>query len=270
MAMVALSQEARSHLERYLQQIRTALQEHPSVDADEVERDVLGHIAAELSGQPEPVGATRLLRVLDRLGAPDEWLPADQPAAWQRPFDAVRSGPGDWRLALITFATFVAAPALFMGRVMLWPLPPILFVLSFVLARVTLALFAEHKEPIGPRRWLIYPPLTVWYGGFIVALFGGPALFSAVFASEDGVLRSWLLGWLGEPTAMGIVAALACLLGVWWIVLGLLLTRFVGGVRAVFWPFAERFERRHAVRVAVIGASVVAVSGAMLAVVIWS
>jgi hypothetical protein len=270
MAMVALSQEARSHLERYLQQIRTALQEHPSVDADEVERDVLGHIAAELSGQPEPVGATRLLHVLDRLGAPDEWLPADQPAAWQRPFDAVRSGPGDWRLALLTFATFVAAPALFMGRMMLWPLPPILFVLSFVLARVTLALFAEHREHVGSRRWLIYPPLVVWYGAFIVALFGGPALLTAVFASNDLALRSWLLHRLGTPATTGIVAAIAGLLGAWWIVLGLLLTSVVGGVRALFWPFAEWFDRRHAVRVSISGAFVIAISGAILAVLLWS
>jgi hypothetical protein len=270
MAMVALSQEARSHLERYLQQIRTALQEHPSVDADEVERDVLGHIAAELSGQPEPVGATRLLHVLDRLGAPDEWLPVDHQAAWQRPFEAVLSGPGDWRLAIVTFTTFVAAPLLFMGRVMLWPLPPILFVLSFVLARITLALVAEHHEQVGSRGWLIYPPLAVWYGAFIVALVGGPALLTAVFASEDVTLRSWLLRWLGEPTWMGIAAVIACLLGTWWMVLGLLLSRFVGGVRAVFWPFVEWFERRHAVGVALVGLSVVAVSGAILALLMWS
>jgi hypothetical protein len=270
MAMVALSQEARSHLERYLQQIRTALREHPSVDADEVERDVLGHIAAELSGQPEPIGETRLLHVLDRLGSPNEWLPLEQQTTWQRPFEAVRSGPGDWRLAILTFATFAAGPALFMGRVMLWPLPPILFVLSFVLARVTLALFTEHKEQVGPRRWLIYPPLVVWYGAFVVALVGGPALFAAVFASEDFTLRGWLLRWLGEPRWIGIVAAIASVLGVWWIVLGLLLSRFVAGTRAVFSPFVEWFDRRHAVRLALVGLFIVAVSSATLALLMWS
>jgi hypothetical protein len=36
--------------------------------ADEVERDVLGHIETELAGQPEPVDAGQLLDVLDRLG----------------------------------------------------------------------------------------------------------------------------------------------------------------------------------------------------------
>jgi hypothetical protein len=269
MAMVALSQEAQSHLERYLQQIRAALHDHPSVDADEVERDVLGHIAAELSGQPEPIGAARLLHVLDRLGAPDQWLPDEQPA-WRRPFEAVRSGPGDWRLALLTFATFIGAPALFLGRVMLWPLPPILFVLSFLLARVTLALFAEHGEQVGSRRWLIYPPLIVWYGAFILAVVGGPVLLTAVFASEDVTLRRWLLGWLDEPIWIRIAATLACLLGIWWTALGLLLRRFVGGVRAIFSPFADWFDQRQAMRIALVGLSVVAVSGAILALLKWS
>ncbi len=269
MAMVALSQEAQSHLERYLQQIRTALHEHPAVDVAEVERDVLGHIAAELSGQPEPIGAARLLHVLDRLGAPEEWLPDEQPV-WQRPFDAVRSGPGDWRLPLLTFATFIAAPALFMGHMMLWPLPPILFVLSFVLARVTLALLAEHGERIGPRGWLIYPPLIVWYSAIILTVVGGPVMLTTVLASEDVALRGWLLGWFDAPTRAQIIAVLACLLGTWWIVLGLLLTTFAGSVRTVFWPFVDWFDRRHAMRIAIVGLSVFAVSGAMLALLTWS
>jgi hypothetical protein len=269
MLMVALSQEAQSHLERYLQQIRTTLREHPSVDADEVERDVLGHIAAELSGQPEPIGATRLLNVLDRLGAPDEWLPDENQPAWQHPFDAVRSGPGDWRLPILTFATFVAGPALLMGP-MIWPLPPLLFALGFVLARVTLSLFAQHGEQVGPRGWLVYPPLVVYCGGFLVALVGGPVLLTAVFVSDDPMLRSQALGRLGEPTWMHITALVVFLLGTWWMVLGLLLRRFVGGVHAVFWPFADWFERRHAMGVVRLGAIACAVSGVILALLIWS
>jgi len=47
--MVALSPEAQSHLERYIRQIKMVMREHSSVDADEVERDVVGHIEAELA-----------------------------------------------------------------------------------------------------------------------------------------------------------------------------------------------------------------------------
>jgi hypothetical protein len=83
---------------------------------------------------------------------------------------------------LLTFGCFAATPALFLGQIVLWPLPPILFAISFLLARVTLALFDEHGEQVGPRRWLIYPPLVVWYGALVVALVGGPVLLASVFA----------------------------------------------------------------------------------------
>jgi hypothetical protein len=270
MLMVAFSQEANSHLERYLRQIRTALREQPSVDADEVERDVLGHIDTELSGQPEPIGAARLLHVLDRLGAPDQWLPVESHPAWRRPFEAFRSGPGDWRLAVLTFACFVAGPALFMGRLILWPLPPLLIVISFLLARVALALFDEHGEQIGPRRWLIYPPLVVWYGALVVALVGGPVLLISVFVSDDPVLRSRLLSWPGGPAWMRVLCLMGFLLGIWWMLLGLLLRRFPRGVPAAFRPFADWFERRHAMRVALLGVCAFVLSGAILALLTWS
>ena len=270
MLMVALSQEAQSHLERYLRQIKVALRGNPSIDADEVERDVLGHIDTELCGQPEPIGATRLLHVLDRLGPPDEWLPVEDHPAWRRPFEAFQSGPGDWRLAYLTFGSFVAGPALFMGRMILWPLPPLLFALSFLLARVTLALFDEHGEQVGPRRWLIYPPLVVWYGAFVVALVGGPVLLTTIFVSDDLMLRSGLIRWLGGPTWMPVLCSFMLLFGTWWMLLGLLLSKFLGGVHAAFWPFADWFERPHAMRVALLGSVVFVLSGAILALLKWS
>ena len=270
MLMVALSQEAQRRLECYLLQIKTALRGHPSIDADEVERDVLGHIDTELSGQPEPIAATRLLHVLDRLGPPDEWLPVEDHPAGQRPFEASRSEPGDWRLAYLTFGSFVAGPALFMGRMNLWPLPPLLFVLSFVLARVTLARFDEHGEMVGPRRWLIYPPLVMWYGGFVAALVGGPVLLTTIFVSNDPMLRSALLRWLGEPAWTRGLCSFVVLLGTWWMLLGLLLGKFLGGVHAAFWPFADWFERRHAMRVAFLGLALFVLSGATFALLGWS
>lgn len=270
MLMVVLSPEAQSHLERYVREIKTALRGHPSIDADEVERDVLGHIDTELSGQPEPIGTSRLLPVLNRLGAPVEWLPVDDQPAWRRPVEAFRSGPGDWRLPSVTLAIFLAGPVLFMGRMMLWPLPPLLFGLSFLSARVTLALFAAHDEQLGVRRWLVYPALIVWYGAFIVALAGGPVLLTAIFVADDPVFRTRLTGWFGEPASIGILCSIGVLLGIWWMVLGLLLGQFPRGVHAVFRPFADWFERGHAVRVVLLGVGVFGLSGAMLALLTWS
>ena len=269
MVMVALSQEAQSHLERYLMQIKTALRGHPSIDADEVERDVLGHIDAELSGQPEPIAASRLLQVLDRLGTPNQWVPADDRAGWHRPFEAFSSGPGDWRLACLTFGLFLAGPTLFMGAMTLWPLPPVLMVLGFLTARVTLALFDERGEPVGVRRWLIYPPLLIWYVVFIVGLFGGPVLLIVVFGSDDPAMRSWLFRWLGQPVQTRIPFLILLLLGIWWAFLGLVLRLIAGVVQAVFWPFADWFEGRHAMRVTLIGLSLMVISGAILGVLLW-
>ena len=118
MMMVALSPDAKGHLDQYLKQIRMALSGRESIDADEVERDVLSHIDAELSGVSEPVPAHRLLAVLDRLGEPNEWVPAEE-AAWRRPFTALRSRPGDWRLAFVSFGSLVLTLILMTGRVML-------------------------------------------------------------------------------------------------------------------------------------------------------
>jgi hypothetical protein len=268
MLMVALSPEAQSHLERYLRQIKTALRGQPSIDPDEVERDVVGHIDTELSGQPEPIAVSSLLDVLDRLGAPDEWLPAETHAAPPRA-SSLRSGPEDWRLAYLTLAIFLAGPALFFPMI-LWPLPALLFVLSFLCARVTLARSAEQDEQLGARRWLVYPALVVWYGMFLVALVGGPVLLTTVFVADDPMLPSRLARWFGEPAWIGALCSIGILLGIWWMLLGLLLGKFPRGVHAAFRPFADWFEPRHAIRVSLVGGALFALTGAILALRMWS
>jgi len=266
--MVALSPEAQSHLERYIGQIRTALRGQPSVDPDEVERDVLGHIETELAGQSKPVDAGQLLDVLDRLGSPDEWLPSESHNALQPPAAAL-SRREEWRLAFLTLAIFLAGPALFFPMI-LWPLPPLLFALSFLCARVTLARSAEQDVQLGASRWLVYPALIVWYGIFLLALAGGPLLLTAVFVSDDPMLPRRLSGWFGEPAWIGALCAFGALLGVWWMLLGLLLRRFPRGVRASFRPFADWFEQRHATGVSLVGGALFAVAGAILALRLWS
>jgi hypothetical protein len=268
MVMGTLSPEAQNHLERYVAQIKTALRGHPSVDPAEVERDVLGHIETELAGQATPVDAGQLLDVLDRLGSPEEWLPGESHEAVQRPA-APLSRAEEWRLPYLTVAIFLAGPALFLPMI-LWPLPPLLFLLSFLCARVTLARSAEQNEWLGARRWLVYPALLVWYGMFLIALVGGPALFTAVFMSDDPMLPSRLNEWFGEPAWTGALYLFCALLGMWWILLGLVLRTFPRGVHAAFRPFADWFGQRHATRLSLAGGALFAVSGPILALRLWS
>jgi hypothetical protein len=136
--------------------------------------------------------------------------------------------------------------------------------------RVTLARAAEQDTQLGARRWLVYPALVVWYGMFLIALVGGPALLAAVFMSNDPLLPSRLTGWFGEPFWLGALCSIGALLGSWWMLIGLLLRTFPRGVHATFRPFADWFERRHATRVSFAGGTLFAISGTVLAFRLWS
>ncbi|MHC4860853.1 MAG: HAAS signaling domain-containing protein, partial [Planctomycetota bacterium] len=82
--MTTLSLEARSLLDRYLAQIRLSLGGSASVDAEEVKRDVREHIEAEIGDREEPVAASELQRILDRLGDPEQWVGEDEIPLWRR------------------------------------------------------------------------------------------------------------------------------------------------------------------------------------------
>ncbi len=252
MAAPAFSPDAQARLDRYLQQVRAALRGHPAIDADEVERDVLSHIDTELSAQAGPVSFVSLAQVLERLGPPDQWVSTDATVAAPLPPAAGSRGTG-WRLPLLTIGLFMAGPALFLSPRMLWPLPPLLLVSSLLLARVTVAVFDERREPADARRWLVYPALVAWYGVFLAGILVGPVLVPLVLLSEDRAAQAAVIGWLGTPAWPSLAAMFLLAVGVWWIVLGLAAGRFSSAVRAIFAPFAGWFERRHARRLALAG-----------------
>ncbi len=265
--MVTLTQDAQGHLERYLKQVKAALRGHPSVDAGDIERDVLGHIDAELAGQPEPIGASSLLQVLDRLGTPDTWVPAEDLPAWRRVLSRLRTGPEDWRLAYLAFGLFIAGPVLFIGGPFLWPLEPFLMIASLLFARAALTLVAEHDEAVGARRWLIYPPLVAWYIASALLLFAWPVpMVGAITGLPE--IRERLVGLLPAPFWVVALSLASLTLGLWWMVLGLLLSRFIQAIHVLFWPFADWFDRRHATRLALTGLILVVTGGVILAAVL--
>jgi hypothetical protein len=145
------------------------------------------------------------------------------------------------------------------------PIGPASFFASIPLARATLALLDEEDEPIGARRWLVYPPLLVTYVAVALATFVAlPGLIATV---GDPSLRTEVSLWFPEPFWVSLPLVVGLAAGVWWAMLGLLLSRLAHAVHLLFWPFADWFERRHGLQIAVIGLAVAVAAATGLAVV---
>jgi hypothetical protein len=191
-------------------------------------------------------------------------VPADDLPAWRRVLNELRSGPEDWRLAYLTFGLFILSPVLLMWP-MFWPMPLFAIVPSVLMARATLSLLAEHDEPVGARRWLILPPLAVLYVPIAAILVGWPIAFTP-FTFEPPRNYHRLVATFSGP--FWLIASFLVLgaLGAWWMMLGLLLGRFNAAVRNAFVPFADWFERRHGMRLALTGLLVLLISAGVLGV----
>jgi HAAS domain-containing protein len=254
-APLSLTENAQSELDRYLRRVRAVLRAHPSVDADDIERDIRGHIDAELAASPAPVTEVRLRAVLDRLGSPSQWVPSEDLPIWRTALIRLRSGPEDWRLAYASFVLCVAGP-LVAGAIGV-----LLFLASVLLSRAALELLAEEDEPVGARRWLLYPPLLVIYLGLLAAILLAPP------AMLETPIRAEAVGWFPDPFWATLPLLVGVVAGAWWVSLGLALTRWHGAVRATFRPFADWFERRHGVRLAYVGLGLLALASAALVIV---
>jgi hypothetical protein len=265
--MVVLTQDAQSQLARYLRQMRTALRGHPSVDPDDIERDVLGHIDAELAGHPEPVVEGDLRRVLDRLGAPNQWVPAEELTPWWGLISSLRNGPEDWRLAYLSLTLAFVGTTLFLGGVWLWPLPLLLPIVAFFMARASLELLEHHEEPLGARRWLLFPVLLPWYVVLAVVLLLWP-IGPIGGALNDLKIEEWAARAIPEWSGAIVPASAALVLGLWWACLGLILRRYPDALRTAFRPFANAFDRRHGTRLALVGILVAAAAGAIFAIIL--
>jgi hypothetical protein len=261
--MVTLSRDAQGHLDRYLRQVKAALRGHPSVDVGEIERDVLGHIDAELSGKPEPVGEGSLREVLARLGTPDAWVPADELPEWRRVWLRMRSGPEEWRLAYLTLAMFLGGVTLFLAGPVFWPLPVVCLVAALLLGRASLGLLAAHDEAVGPRKWLIYPVLLAFYVPLAGALLAWPLPLVTRGLTDVPALEYRVAGIPG-PFGVVVPALVAVALGAWWAVLGLFSRRFTKVIRDMFYPMAEGFTRAHATWIAAGGFLLIIVGGGAL------
>jgi hypothetical protein len=158
---------AAARLDDYLSQVRAALAASPDLDPADIEADIREHVAVEFRSHTRPVSLVELERVLAALGPPAGWapVPTGRPTPALSPWAAVAGvkrwvlgtigvlwrGPEDWRLAYLCLLFTVLGVAS-MG---------ILLPVAYLLARAAVALAAEKNQPLGPRAWLVYPPVVL-------------------------------------------------------------------------------------------------------------
>lgn len=255
--MNELTPSARQRLDDYLRRLRQSLREASPAEADDVEQSVREHIEVALAHVPAPVGGEQVAEVLDRLGAPDGWLPADDrertlfERSVQQVRERLRSGPEEWRLAYLTFGLFVAA-------LLLMPLGIgfLVMIASFFASRAYSDVIESKQETAGARRWLVYPPIG-FFLAIATALFvigpAGPVLGWGM--GNGGFLRLLEQSGLRAPyqEAQFVAGAAAATLGTWWILASLLAMVFLPVIGFIFKPLLNRVRRTHFLGLTVVG-----------------
>lgn len=245
--MIKLSNGAREYLDRYLQQIRTYLRGCKTVDADDVERNVIEHIDSEFEGATAAVSFEQLDAVLKKLGSPRQWIPEEELPWWRKIIFRLRTGPEDWRLAYISFGLLVAGFLLLPATIALIPA-------SFIVARAALSEAGGPNE-LRAQKWLLYPSLIIVYVFVLLGLLLWPLglLFPVAQALEHTIRESNVgfgvnLHYWRMATSF-IIAGL----GLWWIILGGLLLKWRRFLQMLFKPFTGWFSRKWALILLLIG-----------------
>ncbi|MCK4626537.1 MAG: hypothetical protein KAV00_14555 [Phycisphaerae bacterium] len=282
--MIELTHEAQRRLDRYLDEVKTYLQACPSVDGEEVRRDIMAHIEAELEGCDRPVEAGKLGAILERLGNPRQWVPEEEISWWRKILLRLRRGPEDWRLAYITFGLLVLGVLLgwIFGdvyrspRFKRWYFNEEVFVffavLSFITARASLAV-TYGREKLGAQRWLLYPPLLIVYLFIALCVLLWPIVPMVGLAEMIRKFPSLYEHWVRITRAperstkfiLLWIPIVGCVLGIWWFILGLVFTRWPGLVRKTLVPFGDNFGRRHSLAICLVGGILLFVCAAGIA-----
>ena len=256
--MIEMTPAARERVDNYLQRMRSELRGTRSVVADEVEQSVREHIEIALGNAQSPVGATEVIGVLDRLGPPERWLADEDQAAWRRLMGRLLDGPEDWRLAYIAFGLFLAS-ALFLPVGGFFLILPAMFV-----SRAYVELLRERGEPLGARRWLVYPSIAVVLAFALGILIVAPPLPVMALGLDNHGFEELFdvpgntAGRLRFVLGMGGVV-----FGSWWIIAAAFCAAFLRPIRFVFAPLLDGLQRKHFAVLAGIGA-LVAAAGATL------
>jgi hypothetical protein len=249
-----LTPSAQQRLDDYFRRLRHSLKRASPTEADDVEQSVREHIEVALAGAPSPVGGEQLAEVLDRLGAPDGWVPADDPNILERTVRQVkehlRSGPEEWRLAYLTFGLFVLS-------LILMPIGIGFFLMfaSFFASRAYSDYMEARGEPAGARRWLIYPPIGLFLAIAVAFFVVGPAGPVVGWGLEGGFLEMLEESRLRAPyhEEQFVAGAAAATLGTWWVLASLIGMVFLPLIRFIFKPLLANVRRTHFLGLTLVG-----------------
>ena len=287
--MTIMTDSAEARLNDYLAQVRLALDAHPDVSPDEVAADICEHIDNEFAGRSRPVTLEELGPVLARLGPPSQWAgsgvgaPSGSAFDWKETLRGIRrtalgilqtlwKGPEDWRLPYLVFGLTLLAP-LTIG---------ISLIAAYFLARATVELAAEKGQPLGARRWLVYPAILAVSLPLLLGLMFGPAIAAGNIAADEHLqaVRLERASWIDyqlKPIPAGdrvynekllavvrlfpvdgsyhqeillvVFSVIGCL-AAWWIVLGLALRAIPKWATTLFHPLLDGCGGQHGVRLA--------------------
>jgi hypothetical protein len=255
--MIDLTPDAKRRFDEYLQRMRVTLRGSRSIEADEVEQNVIEHVELALAGVPSPIGPERLDTVLEQLGPPERWLPEDERPFWRKAMDKVMTGPQDWRLAWASLGLLLLA-------IITLPIGGVLLLLpAFVVSRAYVALLEERGEALGARKWLVLPPIVL----ILLALCGlallAPAGAFGAILSEVG-LRDLGFDYANRfERGRLFLGAVSLTTGAWWIVLSGVFAMLMRPFRALFLPVTAGIRRGHALVLTIAGV-VLAGLGAVL------
>ena len=248
--MIKLSNGAREYLDRYLQQIRTYLRGCKTVDADDVERNIIEHIDSEFEGATAAVSLEQLDAVLKRLGNPRQWIPEEELPWWRKIIFRLRTGPEDWRLAYISFGLLIAGFVILPSFIVLIPA-------SFIVARAALSEAGDPSE-LKAQKWLLYPSLIIVYVFVLLGLLLWPLGLLFPLAEElEHTIRESIVPFrdFGDDHRYWRMATSFIIagLGLWWTILGCLLLKWRSFLQVLFKPFTGWFSRKWALILLLIG-----------------
>ena len=257
--MIEMTPAARERLDTYMQRLRSELRGTRAVTADEVEQSVREHIEIALAQAQTPVGATEVIGVLDRLGPPERWLADEERPILRRLMDRLRSGPEEWRLAYVAFGLFVAT-------FLLLPIGGFLLLIpAMLVSRAYVELARDRAEPLGARRWLVYPAIALVLALSVGLLIVGPPLPLLGIALDDDAFEPMLdIPDTRAGQARFVFGLGGVLFGSWWIVAAAFCAAFVRAIRFVFAPLLDGLRRKHFAVLGAIGAVVAAVGAALI------